>query len=291
MRRGPLYMTAAGLMFTIMVSLVKVARAEMSAIDLMFWRGLTSVPLAYLFARRVGVRLHNVPLFAVRAAFGFCAMVGFFYATYGLAVANLSLIHKLHPIIVAIAAPLALGAGEKPGPFIWLLLTAGVAGTGLILAPDLAVGSVYGLFAVGATVFSAAAHVCIRGLSRTDDARALVLWFQAVVMVLSAIWIAVTTGGGPALPTGELLPYVLGIGVFATGGQLLMTQAYAEDRAPVVAAASYTTPIWGLVADLTIFSLVPGPLAIAGGTIIVSAGLVLIFSGSRARTAGAVEDG
>ena len=78
--------------------------------------------------------------------------------------------------------------------------------------------------------------------------------------------------------TNDLWPYVLGIGVTATGGQLLMTQAYAEDRAAVVAAASYTTPLWGVIADLLIFDLIPGSLAIVGGVIIVAAGLVLIFA-------------
>lgn len=271
-------MILAALMLTIMVAMVKHARADLSALEVVFWRGLTSIPLGLLIARGAGFRLHNPPLFALRTLLGFCAMVGYFVSAKHLLVADISLIGKLQPILLVLIAPLFLGARERAGGFIWVVLVAGIAGTALILAPGLAVGSVYGLYCLGATVLSAGAHVCIRALMRNDDARVVVLYFQGCVMVLAMACIAVTTGALPSLPAWEMLPYVAGIGVTATLGQVLMTQAYKEDRAAVVAAARYAGPIWAITADIVVFGVMPGWHVFAGGVIIVTAGLVLMLS-------------
>ena len=277
MRRGPLYITVAGILFTIMVSLVKIARAELDTVEVVFWRGFVAVPLAYVVARPAGLRLHNVRLFMVRVGLGFAAMFCFFTAAKGLAVADLTLISKLQPIAIAIAAPFFLGASERSGKLVWLLMATGLAGSALILAPELSVGSTFGLWALSATMLAALAHIAVRALTRTDDPRVMVFYFMVGVMVLSTATMMIEGRGLPEVPDLHLWPYLVGIGVAATGGQLLMTKAYAVDRATVVAAASYSTPIWALIADLTIFATVPGWTTAIGGLVIVSAGLYLLF--------------
>lgn len=270
-------MVLAGLMLTIMLSLVKVARTELHALEVMFWRGATSIPLAFLFARRAGLRLHNVPLFALRAILGFLAMVGFFTAARGLPVAEVSLITKLQPILVAVLAAWLLGTGERAGPVLWLVLAAGFAGCALLLAPDLQIGATWGLWALSATVFSAGAHVCLRALGRRDDSRVIVFYFMAAITALSAAALWVVQGAPPGIPPTRLWPHLVGVGVAATAGQMLMTRAYVLDRAAAVAAASYVAPLWGFGADLIAFSTPPSAHAIAGGAIIVGAGLYLLF--------------
>ena len=108
-------MLAATLLFTIMVGLVKVARAEMTTVELVFWRGLVSTPMALWLARDVGMGIVNRRLMALRVVLGFGAMMGFFTAAYGLPVTTLSLITKIQPVLIAMLAPLFLGAGEFLG--------------------------------------------------------------------------------------------------------------------------------------------------------------------------------
>ena len=79
-----------------------------------------------------------------------------------------------------------------------------------------------------------------------------------------------------SLPKLEHLPALFGIAVTATLGQLLLTSAYRHAQAAIVAAASYVSPIWGLAADLVIFSVFPPLSAILGGAVIVAAGLGLL---------------
>lgn len=279
MRRGPLLMVGATLSFTVMIGAVKVARAELSAFDVMLWRGFVSLPLSFLLARRGGLVIHNRAAMARRALFGFLAMTCYFTATQGLALSDLTILGKLQPILIAIFAPLVLGASERSGNAVWVVLAAGLVGSALIVGPGLEVGNIYGLWALGAAFFSAGAHVTVRQLSLTDEPLAIVFWFQVVVVVLSLAAVLVLGEGTIEAPPPALYLPLATVGAAATVGQVLMTRAYAAERAPTVAAASYTAPLFGVLADLIVFGTTPSTNALAGGTLVVGAGLYLVFRG------------
>lgn len=272
-------MAASGLVFTIMFALVKTTREELGTFDLVFWRGGIAGVVAYALARHGAgsIRVQHRALLALRTALGFAAMSCTFAAARGLGVGDLLLIAKMQPLLIAMLAPVLLGEGERAGAWVWLMLAAGLAGGVMLVAPDLALGSLYGLLAVLGAVFAAGAKLGVRALVQDDDARVLVFYFQAGSMVLAAVALLVTEGRLPALPPAALWPHIAGIGATAAVGQVLMTQAYYHDSAPVVAAATYIAPIWGVLVDVAVFAIVPGWNVLAGGLLILGAGLVLVF--------------
>jgi drug/metabolite transporter (DMT)-like permease len=276
-------MTAAGLVFAVMLALVKATRDQLGAFDLVFWRGLTAGIVAYALARHgagsIGVQ-HRA-LLVVRTVLGFAAMSCTFAAARGLGVGDLLFIGKMQPLLIAILAPVLLGEGERAGFWVWLMLAAGLAGGVMLIAPDLALGSIYGALALLGAVFAAGAKLGVRAIVREDDARVVVFYFQAGAMVLAVGALLVTEGRLPALPPADLWPHIAGIGVTAAVGQVLMTQAYYHDSAAVVAAATYTAPIWGVLADIAVFATVPDWNVLAGGLLILGAGLVLVFDMHR----------
>jgi len=245
-------------------------------LEVIWWRSLVAMPLAYLLARRVGVALVAWRTFALRAGFGFAAMTCFYFAAGGLAVTDLSILHKLQPILVALIAPLVLGRAERAGPMVWVVLVAGLAGCAILLAPDLRVGSTYGLWALAGAAASALAHVFVRALGDTDDPRTIVLWFMIVSFGLATSALIATTGALIHIPSPRLAVVLVAIGVSATAGQVLMTWAYHHDRAAVVAAAAYSAPLFAAVIDVVAFATTPSPHVLIGGAIIVGAGLVLL---------------
>ena len=89
--------------------------------------------------------------------------------------------------------------------------------------------------------------------------------------------VMVSTGGLPAIPPVSLWGWLLGVGGFATVGQLLLTRAYALDRAGVVAAASNISPLWAVLIDLALFATWPSTTALLGGALILTASLGLVF--------------
>jgi drug/metabolite transporter (DMT)-like permease len=271
-------MVAAGFFFTVMVGLVKVVRVDMSAFDVILWRGAVAAVLAWFVARPAGYVIVRRRLLLLRIVLGFSAMTCFFTAAKGLPLTDLTLISKLQPIVIALLAPILLREGSAPA--VWGLMLLGLAGGVLVVSPELAGDAErelrWGLWAVAASVFSALAHMCVRALGHTEDPRILVFWFQVAVVPLAVAALFVTQGG-PTLPAPSHWLPLAGIGAFATAGQLCMTLAYKAERAALVGAASYTSPVWGLLGDVLFFAALPGLAVLGGGVLIVAAGLGLVF--------------
>lgn len=275
-------MLGASVAFTVMVTLVKVVREDLSAFEVIAWRSLVSLPLAWMAARQGGLGITARGPLVGRCLLGFSAMVCFFTAAKGLPVTDLALIGKLQPLAIAVLAPLVLGAGERPGRHVWATLALGLCGCIVLLGPELGESPVpadvrlhFGAIAVAAAVFSASAHTLVRRLGATERPAAVVFWFQAAVLPLALIGVVVT-GVEPVLPSGERLLQLAGVGGFATLGQLWMTRAYQLDTAARVAAVSYAQPVLAVLIDVAIFGLIPGPNAWLGGALVVASGLWLL---------------
>jgi drug/metabolite transporter (DMT)-like permease len=117
----------------------------------------------------------------------------------------------------------------------------------------------------------------LRVLGRTDSAYSVSFFFFLASIPLAALGCLVVHHRPPALFPVAYWPHVLGFGVTAATGQFFLTMAYAVDRAAVVAAASYTGPLWAVIIDALYFRTYPDPLAILGGLLIVGPGLLLLF--------------
>ena len=282
MRRGPLLMIAATLALTCMSATVKVARAELDTLDIVVWRSLVAIPFSWWWVRGASLRIERTGMLGIRIGLGFAAMLCFFTALKGLPLADTALITKLQPVLIALGAPLVLGRKERSDPRLWGLLLAGLAGTVILVAPGALSGSVWGLWALASSVFSAGAHIALRGL-KNEHSGVVVFWLQVSVCVM-AVALVMATKGGPTLPPAGLWPVLVGVGLFATAGQLLMTHAYAADAAGRVAAVRFVGPVWGVAGDVLLFGGWPAMHVWIGGCVVVGAGLlVTVPSGSTPR--------
>jgi len=278
--RGPLLMVGAAAAFTLMVVFVKQAAPHFSVVELVFWRGIVSIPVTAVLAARTGFAIRRRGLLGLRTGLGFLAMSAYYAAAKGLTVADLALVGRLQPLVVAMVAPLLLGRGERAGAGTWWVLLAGLLGCGILLGPQLEVGHIAGWFALAAVGFSSLAHLSLRRLGATETPDAVVFWFQVGIMALSGLTLLVWPGLDPQLPTLAELPPLAGIGACAAAAQLLMTRAYKAARAAPVAAASHVQPVWGGLADLAFFGLLPGLHTWIGGGIVMAAVGWLVWRGS-----------
>ena len=280
MRRGPLLMIAATLVLTCMSATVKVARAELDTLDIVVWRSLIAIPFSWWWARGANLRVERTGMLGVRIGLGFAAMLCFFTALKGLPLADTTLITKLQPVLIALGAPLVLGRKERSDPRLWGLLLAGLVGTAILVAPGALAGSVWGLWALASSVFSAGAHIALRGLKH-EHSGVVVFWLQVAVCIM-AVGLVVVTKGGLTVPPVGLWPVLLGVGFFATAGQLLMTHAYAADAAGRVAAVRFIGPVWGVAGDVVLFGGWPAMNVWLGGCIVVGAGLLVTLPSRQA---------
>jgi len=273
LRRGPLFMIAASASFTSMVTCVRLARVELSGVEIVMWRAAISLPL--LLLRGGSLRLHGRWAFWVRAVLGFAAMACFYTAALHTTLVTLSLLTRLQPILIAIFAPLILGREERADRRVWWAAAGGVAGSALLVVPDLREGVTGSLWAVVATFFAAGAHIALRRAATEDRGPVIVFWFHAIMLLLAGLGTGATQG--VALPGREWWGILGGVGLFATLGQLFMTRAYSLERAPVVAMASYTGILWALILDWAVFRELPTAWAIAGGGLVLGSSLWLVL--------------
>lgn len=272
-------MALAALVFTLMVVAVKAARVSLSTVEVTAWRSLVAVPIVLALGRRQMFVIRRKGLLALRCVLGFAAVYCFVTAASGLSVADLSLLHKLQPVWVAVLAPVFLGGSERPSSGVWLALSLGLFGSVLILQPGFEQPALLapGLWAVAGAFFSGLAHISLRALGHTEPTRGIVFWFQFSLLPFSVLMFFAESGTFHGVPDFRLLLALAAVGVTAVVGQLLVTRAYQLERAARTAAASYTGPLWAYLVDYFLFDVTPTAMGMLGGCLVLASGLYLVL--------------
>ena len=125
---------------------------------------------------------------------------------------------------------------------------------------------------MGSAVCYALSAITLRKLARTETTESLVFSFTVLMAAGSGLL---------ALPTWQPLrvqdlPWVVGIGVSGAIAQFLITEAFRRAPASVVAPFEYTALLWGVALDLAVWHVLPSAITLAGGAIVIGAGLYLI---------------
>ena len=273
---GIILMLLASASFATMAAMIKAIGPGLPISQLVFLRCAIATPflLAVLLLRRQHLIVQARKLLMARTFLGVMAMFSFFYALTHMELANCIFIGRTQPLIVALLAPLFLK--EKSPPIAWLAISSGMVGVALILNPS-SEWSFAALVALGGAAFSAGVHLLIRRLSRTDQPLVIVFNFTVLTGLGTALW----SLPGFVMLSGRQWLLIIGIALFASLGQILMTSAYRHDQAPVVAAASYSSVVLSVIYGYFFWGEVPRSTAWFGGLLIIVGGLLLVRSRYR----------
>jgi drug/metabolite transporter (DMT)-like permease len=280
--RGILAMLFAVALFSVMDAQLKLLAGHYGPMQVSFLRGATALPfvlLPILLRGRVArLRLVNVRLHLLRGALAVLMLGSFVYAVRESSLATTYSIFMCAPLLVAaLSVPLL---GERVARAQWAAIAAGLAGVLLMIAPR--GGQWVSLGALAAVVAAATyslAVVSLRLLARTETPESMVFWFTALLSV----------GAGLLAIPGWLplqldhWPLFVGIGVTGALGQHFLTDAFRNAPAAIVAPFEYTALLWGVALDLVVWRVLPGGVTLAGGAIVIGAGLYLMARERRSR--------
>jgi len=270
---GIILMLSASACFATMSAMLKGIGPAIPLTQLVFLRCIIAVPILFAYIAFEGqpVVVRAKKLILVRTILGMTAMHGYFYALTHMPLADCIFIGRTNPLLLALFAPLVLG--ETVPRAAWFAISTGLVGVALIMKPAMAWPTAAWV-ALGASAFGAAAHLSVRRLNRTDHPLVIVFNFTLLTGLLTAF---------KALP--DFIPLnrqqwllIIGVAILASIGQLFMTAAYGRDRAPAVAAASYSSVVLSVVYGYLFWNEVPQPLAWWGGGLIIVGGLLLLKS-------------
>ena len=282
---GVKYMLIASFTFAIMGAFAKLASQSMPSLEVVFFRNIAGVIL-------VGIAVLKTPmthkggkplLLFFRGFMGFTALLAFFYNIAHIPLGDAMTYSKTSPIFTAIFAFVFLN--EKLPSKGWVAIFIGFVGILFITQPTGVGFSKYDLLGIFSGIGAALAYTSIWELRNYYDTRAIVLSFMLtgtigpIILFLISPYIDLPEldflFGEFIMPEGVVWFYVLGMGIFATISQLLMTKAYGETKAGIVGAVSYTNIFFSILVGLMLGDALPSLVTAFGILLIVFAGIMV----------------
>lgn len=214
------------------------------------------------------------PALWARGVLGAASLLTYFGALARLTAGEAAFLNNTSALWVAAAAPFLLR--ERTAPAVWLALA--VSGVGLALlveprGPTDGVGRILGLVS---GLCAAGAYLSVRRAAATNTAISVVFWFTATATAVSGMWWL--AAGRPLPGSAGTTACLVASGLFATAGQLLMTEAYRRGNAAPVAAAGAAGPLLTALLGWAVLDQVPDARARLGIAIVLVGAVILPFA-------------
>jgi S-adenosylmethionine uptake transporter len=279
--KGMLIMAVAVLTLPGLDAFAKLAAESVPVGEIAWFRFIfqTLVLLPFVLWRHRGwPRVHRLPVHALRGALMALATLLFFAALARMPMAEAIAIFFVEPLILTLFSALFLG--ETVGWRRVAAILVGFAGALLVIRPSYAAFGTAALLPLGTAVCFAGYLALSRSLSRDGDALTMqfttgVVGGIVMTMALVAGWAVDITVLNPVVPDGNALVLMVGMGVVATTGHLLLTQAFRFAPAGILAPFQYLEIISATALGYLVFGDLPDDLTVIGVAIIVGSGLYI----------------
>ena len=217
----------------------------------------------------------------LRSTFECVAIVAFVFALPRMAIADITAIAQISPLLVLVGASVLWG--EHIGPVRWLFIAFGIAGALLVAQPGSSAASPFA--ALGFVTAAAAALRDITSRKVAFAIPALVVTFNTLVTVMLCAMVGSFLFENQVRPTPTHLVLMAMSGFFLMCGHYFIFLAYRLGNARVVAPFMYSFTLWAVLSGFFIFGDIPNLVAIAGMAVITVTGIaVLIFEGRAERS-------
>jgi len=280
-------MAAAAICFAVTGGLVKVVTQSMSFLMAVLGRSVIGFFMLFVYFKAKGIptTAHNHGLLAFRSFLGFVGMSLFFFGIQKIPLSSAVILNFSSPIFVAIFSVFLLK--ERFHKALPVLIGLSFLGAGLIVSPDFHDINAAAVLALLSAVTTGLAWVLVRRISKLDTAPVIVLFYMGWATMFSMLAFAILAifgvrGYGINSIIGITRNHVamwalLGVGIFATLGQIFTTEAYSSERAAVVGVFSYLTPIISYFIGLFFFDESPKLLALIGGILILISSIAVVL--------------
>ncbi len=226
------------------------------------------------------LRTRKLKLHALRGGLSLLSSLSGYYALGHMPLADFYAVVFTAPLfITALSAPLL---GERVDTTRWLAVLTGFAGVVVMVRPGSGLAGVGTLGALGAALFYALAVLLVRRMGESEKAVAFGV-YGSLVMIAGAGALALARPEA-ALPALADLPPFAFAGIAMGCAMLGLFSAFRRTPAAILAPFQYSQMIWGALIGLTVFGEQPDATVLAGGTLVVGAGLYIL----RRETAPAV---
>ena len=275
---GSFYMVLASLAFALMLVFIKLSGQKfgMNTYEITFWRVSFALVLLGGFSWLKGrsFRTNYPKEHFWRSLAGSIALLMNFYVVLHLPLATASTLQNTSAIFLGLLSIIILK--QKPSLMAWLSLILGFIGVVILLKPATGGDTFAMLIGLASGAISGYAYLQVRELSLLGEPAWRIVFYFSLLSTIIAGLLALYFGFSPV--TLSNLPYIIGIGVTALLGQLLLTYAYQVGRKFVVATLSYLGVVFAILFGVWLFGERLDWLSLLGIGVIVASGML---SGKR----------
>jgi drug/metabolite transporter (DMT)-like permease len=269
--------------FIAMAALIKAAAVP--AGQAVFFRSFFAMPVivVWLAARgqlSTGFYVARPWGHALRGVLGTTAMGLGFAGLLFLPLPDATALGYAAPMLTVLFAALILG--ERVRLYRLSCVALGLVGVLIVLMPRLGAGGGDGallgaVLVLAGAVFAALAQITIRRLVQTEKTPAIVFYFSLTASVLTLA----TLPFGWVWPTLAQWALLIGAGLLGGLGQILLTSSYRWADASLVAPFEYASILFALAIGYFVFAEVPSRAMLSGATLVVLAGVLIIWRERR----------
>jgi len=261
--------------FSIMNALVKATSARIPSNEIVFFRSIIGTILMLLLMRkdRIPLSKTGVPMLALRGCFGALYMIAYFYTISSMPLLDAIILINLSPVFSIILAGIFLK--EKLNNKVYWFLPIIFVGAMLTIKPfGYSTYSLVALFGVAAAMFSGAAGVCIRFLSKRFHSYEIILYFMATATIISIplMW------NEFVIPNPTELLCLVCIGVVSLLAQVFLTKAFTHENVVVVEVVRYISIVFNAFWGFAFWFEIPDIYVIIGGGLIVFGCIALSYA-------------
>ena len=282
-----LWMVLGAFFFATMAVGIKVASADYSTFELVFYRGVVSVVFMGLVLRARGTALRTtVPaMHAWRSLIGVMSLGAWFYAIAHLPLATAMTLNYMSGVWVAafvVGGALLYGQAQRQGPLTFTVL-ASFCGVVMMLRPTLDQNQLFaGLIGLLSGVGAALAYIQVTALGKVGEPEGRTVFYFSLGSVVAGLGGMAFTGLTPwSSVSWQAAAWLVPIGILASGGQWCMTRAYSRGPTLLVANLQYSGIIFAASYSLVLFGDHIPLIGWVGMAIIVTSGLAATVLRSR----------
>ena len=274
--RAVAYMLASSISFALMAVMVRIA-GDVPVVEKVFIRNIVALMIAAGIALRQKASLlgsrQNLPMLLGRSAFGVIGVLAYFYSIDRMTLADASMLNRLSPFFVLIIGVWWLREKmtkvQVPGTILVFLASL------LIIKPRFDPAVIPALIGTGGALFAGLAYALVRKLRDREQPATIVFFFATFTALVMLPFVL----AHPYEPTVKEFWGLVGVGIFAAGGQFGLTFAYKYEKASEVSIYTYSQILFNALFGFALFSEIPDLLSAIGGILIIGiSALVFLYN-------------
>ena len=250
-------------------------------LQVVFMRGIAACLwcLAIVLMLGLGPKIPMMfnPWLMLRALGEVFAVLCFAVALPHMALADLTAIYQISPLLLLAGA--ALIFGERVGVLRLALVACAIIGALMVAQPGSTAASAYAVLGFGTAVGGAARDIVTRKVPHDIPVPVVALAMTVIVMSAAGAGTGLFEDWVPPEPRHVLL--MAASGAFLAAGQFFLFLAFRHASAPTLAPFFYTFTIWALVVGFLVFGNVPDMLSLIGMVLILASGVAVVLLDGR----------